>query len=131
MKILLPFQDPYNNPLTHPVVSGGTEMFCKAINDNFDTEVHQVPIESVNYSLKQKNQIAKAIEHIGMTFASTKTRRQAEKNWTNKTGTAKTRIDYIITNETPENYRITKWNTQQILNNTNGHRMINYWSYNL
>ena len=59
MKILLPFQDPYNNPLTHPVVSGGTEMFCKAINDNFDTEVHQVPIESVDYSLKQKNQIAK------------------------------------------------------------------------
>ena len=61
MKILLPFQDPYNNPLTHPVVSGGTEMFCKAINDNFDTEVHQVPIESVDYSLKQKNQIAKDI----------------------------------------------------------------------
>ena len=39
MKILLPFQDPYCRPLTHPVVSGGTEMFCKSIYDNFDTEV--------------------------------------------------------------------------------------------
>ena len=41
MKILLPFQDPYNRPLTHPIVSGGTEMFCKSINDNFDVEVLQ------------------------------------------------------------------------------------------
>ena len=41
MKILLPYQDPYNRPLTHSIVSGGTEMFCKSINDNFDVEVLQ------------------------------------------------------------------------------------------
>ena len=39
MKILLPFQDPYNRPLTHDIVSGGTEMFCKLVYENFDTEV--------------------------------------------------------------------------------------------
>ena len=36
MKILLPFQDPYNRPLEYPICSGGTEMFCKSIYDNFD-----------------------------------------------------------------------------------------------
>ena len=41
MKILLPYQDPYERPLTHSVVSGGTEMFCKLIYDNFDVEVLQ------------------------------------------------------------------------------------------
>ena len=39
MKVLLPFQDPYDHPLDHPVISGGTEMFCKCIMDNFDTEL--------------------------------------------------------------------------------------------
>ena len=41
MRILLPFQDPYNHALTHPAVSGGTEMFCKNVYDNFDVEVLQ------------------------------------------------------------------------------------------
>ena len=40
MKILLPFQDPYNRPLEYPICSGGTESFCKSIYDNFDTEVY-------------------------------------------------------------------------------------------
>ena len=61
MKILLPFQDPYNHALTHPVVSGGTEQFCKSIYDNFDTEVFQIPIESIDYSIKEKNKIARNI----------------------------------------------------------------------
>ena len=34
MKILLPFQDPYNRPLSHQIVSGGTEQFMKSIKDN-------------------------------------------------------------------------------------------------
>ncbi len=42
MKILLPFQDPYGRPLDHPIVSGGTEMFCKLIYENFDVEVLQL-----------------------------------------------------------------------------------------
>ena len=61
MRILLPFQDPYGRPLTHPVVSGGTEMFCKSIYDNFDTVVHQVPYESINYSMKDKKKISQGI----------------------------------------------------------------------
>ena len=69
MKILLPFQDPYNRPLTHQIVSGGTEMFCKSIYDNFDTEIFQVPIENWKYSLKEKRKVSKDIinraEEIG------------------------------------------------------------------
>ena len=61
MKILLPFQDPYNRPLTHKIVSGGTEMFCKSIYDNFDTTVHQVPYESIDYSMKEKKAISQDI----------------------------------------------------------------------
>jgi glycosyltransferase involved in cell wall biosynthesis len=41
MKILLPYQDPHDRPLTHSIVSGGTEMFFKLLNDNFDVEVLQ------------------------------------------------------------------------------------------
>ena len=55
MKILLPFQDPYNRPLTHPVVSGGTEQFCKSIKNNFDTTIYQVPIEQINKKIWPKN----------------------------------------------------------------------------
>jgi len=69
MKILLPFQDPYNHALTHPIVSGGTEMFCKSIYDNFNTTVHQVPYESIDYSMKDKKKISQDIinhaENIG------------------------------------------------------------------
>lgn len=69
MKILLPFQDPYNHDLTHPIVSGGTEMFCKSIYDNFNTTVHQVPYESIDYSMKDKKKISQDIinhaENIG------------------------------------------------------------------
>ena len=61
MKVLLPFQDPYDHPLDHPVVSGGTEMFCKCIKDNFDTEVFQVPIENFEWSIEQKNKVARDI----------------------------------------------------------------------
>ena len=36
-------------------------MFCKSIYDNFDTEVYQVPIESVDLSVKEKDKIARNI----------------------------------------------------------------------
>ena len=64
MKILLPFQDPYNRPLTHPIVSGGTEQFCKSIKDNFnkknnkndETRVFWIPFEQIK-SPKQSDKI--------------------------------------------------------------------------
>jgi len=56
MKILLPFQDPYNRPLTHSAVSGGTEQFCRSIIDNFDTTVYQFPIEHIKWT-KQSEKI--------------------------------------------------------------------------
>ena len=65
MKILLPFQDPYNRPLTHPVVSGGTEQFCKSIIDNFDTTVYQFPIEHIGWKKQsEKIQISNNIINI-------------------------------------------------------------------
>ena len=48
MKILLPFHDPYDRPLSHKIVSGGTEQFCKSIKDNFDTRVFQFMFEQIN-----------------------------------------------------------------------------------
>ena len=61
MRILLPFQDPYNRPLTHPIVSGGTEQFCKSIKGNFDnkndeTRVFWIPFEQIK-SPKQSDKI--------------------------------------------------------------------------
>jgi len=65
MRILLPFQDPYNRPLTHPVVSGGTEQFCKSIIDNFDTTVYQFPIEHIGWKKQsEKIQISNNIINI-------------------------------------------------------------------
>ena len=61
MKIMLPFTDSYNHELTHPVVSGGTEMFCKCINDNFDTVIHQIPFESIDYKISEKKQLSREI----------------------------------------------------------------------
>ena len=52
MKILLPFQDPYNRPLSHQIVSGGTEQFMKSIKDNYDTIVYQLPIEQIGWPPK-------------------------------------------------------------------------------
>jgi len=70
MKILLPFQDPYDRPLSHPIVSGGTEQFCKSITDNFpDAEVFPIPFEQIQWtSQKSKNGISRIIIHaaVGM-----------------------------------------------------------------
>ena len=69
MKILLPFQDPYNKSLTDPVVSGGTEQFCRSIEDNFETEVFPIPFEQIQWtSQKSKNGISRIIIHaaVGM-----------------------------------------------------------------
>ena len=70
MKILLPFQDPYDNPLDHPVVSGGTEMFCKSLTENFDVEVYQIPYikpDDSSHKDKQKTQqdIINKAENVG------------------------------------------------------------------
>ena len=46
MKILLPFLDPYGRRITDSQVSGGTERFCKLINNNFDVEVLQYEFET-------------------------------------------------------------------------------------
>ena len=59
MKILLPFQDPYNRPLTYPIISGGTEMFMKSIKENFDTVVYQFPYEQITWKKQSdKKEIA-------------------------------------------------------------------------
>ena len=65
MKILLPFQDPYDRPLSHKIVSGGTEQFCKSIKDNFDTRVFTIPFEQINKNTwtrqTDKNEISQNI----------------------------------------------------------------------
>jgi len=69
MKILLPFQDPYNRPLTHPIVSGGTEQFMKSIKENFDTVVYQFPYEQINWSKQSdKKEIAENIVHLAEAY---------------------------------------------------------------
>ncbi len=68
MKILLPFQDPYNRPPSHKVVSGGTEQFIKSIRDNFDNVVYQLPIEQVNWPQKEKEEIAQNIINLAESY---------------------------------------------------------------
>ncbi len=69
MKILLPFQDPYNRPLTHPIVSGGTEQFMKSIKENFDTVVYQFPYEQITWSKQSdKKEIAENIVHLAEAY---------------------------------------------------------------
>jgi hypothetical protein len=69
VKILLPFQDPYNRPLTHPVVSGGTEQFMKSIKENFDTVVYQFPYEQITWSKQSdKKEIAENIVHLAEAY---------------------------------------------------------------
>ena len=68
MKILLPFQDPYNRPLSHKVVSGGTEQFMKSIKDNFDTIVYQLPIEQIYWPQKEKVEIAQNIINLAEAY---------------------------------------------------------------
>lgn len=68
MKILLPFQDPYNRPLSHKVVSGGTEQFMKSIKNNFDTVVYQIPIEQINWPQKEKVEISQNIINLAESY---------------------------------------------------------------
>jgi len=69
MKILLPFQDPYNRPLTYPIVSGGTEMFMKSIKENFDTVVYQFPYEQITWKKQSdKKEIAENIVHLAEAY---------------------------------------------------------------
>ena len=69
MKILLPFQDPYNRPLTYPIISGGTEMFMKSIKENFDTVVYQFPYEQITWKKQSdKKEIAENIVHLAEAY---------------------------------------------------------------
>ena len=68
MKILLPFQDPYNRPLSHKIVSGGTEQFMKSIKDNYDTIVYQIPIEQIEWPQKEKVEIAQNIVNLAEAY---------------------------------------------------------------
>ena len=69
MKILLPFQDPYNRPLSHKIVSGGTEQFMKSIKENFDTVVYQFPYEQITWSKQSdKKEIAENIVHLAEAY---------------------------------------------------------------
>ncbi len=69
MKILLPFQDPHNRPLTHPIVSGGTEQFMKSIKENFDTVVYQFPYEQITWTKQSdKKEIAENIVHLAEAY---------------------------------------------------------------
>ena len=62
MKILLLYREPFNNEITHNVVNGGGEMFCKLINENFDTKVRRIDFEADNkWKGSKKNQEQKDI----------------------------------------------------------------------
>ena len=72
MKILMPYIDQYDRPITHPIISGGIEMFCKSVNDNFETTVLQVPyyyVISKDCTAKEKKEMSRKIinhaENIG------------------------------------------------------------------
>lgn len=72
MKILMPYVDQYDRPITHPIISGGIEMFCKSVNDNFETTVLQVPyyyVISKDCTAKEKKEMSRKIinhaENIG------------------------------------------------------------------
>jgi hypothetical protein len=62
MKILLPFQDPYNRKLSCKTVSGGIERFCKAIKENYKTVVHEVSYESTKeWTVLEKHETSEEI----------------------------------------------------------------------
>ena len=61
MKILLPFQDPFNRTLDSKIMSGGTENFCKSIYENFETIPHYIPIEQIKWNQRQKKEEAQKI----------------------------------------------------------------------
>ena len=61
MKIFLPFVDLNDNEIDDPQVTGGAELFCRHIHDHFETKVHQLPIKSLKYPLKERNIISRDI----------------------------------------------------------------------
>jgi len=59
MKILLLYKDPFDREIDDPIVSGGGEMFCKSIYENFkdDVTVRRIDFESdLKWSGKKKNE---------------------------------------------------------------------------
>tara|TARA_Y100000310_G_scaffold30061_1_gene28597 strand:- start:546 stop:1586 length:1041 start_codon:yes stop_codon:yes gene_type:complete len=68
MKILLPYIDLNNHSINHPQVTGGSELFCRHLVNNFDTYIPQIPIEALNYNLKEKNAIVQRIIEEAITF---------------------------------------------------------------
>ena len=63
MKILLLYREPFDRRITSNIVSGGGEMFCKLIYENFDDViVHHIPFAADNeWNGSDKNQEQKDI----------------------------------------------------------------------
>jgi len=61
MKILLPFVDLYDNDINHSMITGGAELFCRHLNNHFDTQVYQIPIAALKYSIKERKRISRDI----------------------------------------------------------------------
>ena len=57
MKILLLYREPFDRRITSDIVSGGGEMFCKSIYENFDdVTVHHIPYSAdTHWNGKDKN----------------------------------------------------------------------------
>ena len=59
MKILLLYKDPFDREIDDPIVSGGGEMFCRSIYENFkdDVIVRHIPYAAdIEWSVSDKNQ---------------------------------------------------------------------------
>ena len=68
MKILIPFQDPFDRHLRSPICSGGIENFCKSIQENYETIIYQVPIKQISWPQNEKVEIAKHIVNLAKSY---------------------------------------------------------------
>ena len=68
MKILIPFQDPFDRHLRSPICSGGIENFCKSIQQNYETIIYQVPIKQIGWPQKEKVEVANHIVKLAKSY---------------------------------------------------------------
>lgn len=47
------------------MITGGAELFCRHINEHFNTHIHQIPIKSLKSPLKERNRISNEIIQKG------------------------------------------------------------------